>query len=104
MDAKIAASRGSQGELLRQAAMRGDTARVRELLESDAAPIDSPDSQGRTALLLAIIHRREAVTRELLKLGANPSIPDIDGQTALSIAQDQDDAAMVRTLVQAGAR
>jgi Ankyrin repeats (3 copies) len=93
----------SDSELL-QAAARGDVARVRSLVQMNAASINARDTRGRTALLLAVLHRHESVVRALLQGGADPNIGDADGRTPLAVARDQNQLPVAEALLQAGAR
>ena len=94
----------SQNALLQQAVTRGDAARVRALLQMSTVSINSRDVSGRTALLLAVLYRHEAVVRVLLERGADPNIGDADGRTPLAAARGENQLAMVMALLQAGAR
>jgi hypothetical protein len=94
----------SQGDLLQQAAVQGDVGRVRALLRVNAGSINARDTRGRTALLLAVLHRRDSVVRALLARGADPNIADADGRTPLAVARDQNQLPMVEALLRAGAR
>jgi hypothetical protein len=94
----------SESTLLQQAAARGDVMRVRSLLQMESISIDARDASGRTALLLAVLHRHEEVARALLERGADPNIADADGRTPLAVARDQNQGPMVEALLQAGAR
>ena len=88
-------------DLLRAAA-NGDFAAVATLL-SQGAGIDSRDSNGMTALLLAVDGRRHDVVRFLLKKRANPDVTDKWGQTALMLAAGRNDSVSIRLLLDARA-
>jgi hypothetical protein len=94
----------SQSALLQQAVARGDAPRVRALLQMSSVSINARDVSGRTALLLAVLYRHEAVVRVLLERGADPNIGDADGRTPLAAAREENQLAMVKALLQAGAR
>ena len=95
----------SASELLQQAAARGDVALVRSLVQTNtASTINARDTSGRTALLLAVLHRQESVVRALLEEGADPNIADAEGHTPLAVARDQNQLPVVEALLQAGAR
>jgi hypothetical protein len=93
----------SQSALLQQAVARDDAPRVRALLQMSTSSINARDVSGRTALLLAVLYRHEAVVRVLLERGADPNIGDADGRTPLAAARDENQLAMVKALLQAGA-
>jgi len=94
----------ASGSELLEAAARGDVARVRALVQMNAASINSRDTSGRTALLLAVLHRHESVVRALLEGGADPNISDADGRTPLAVARDQYELPVTEALLRAGAR
>jgi hypothetical protein len=93
----------SQSALLQQAAARGDAPRVRAILQMSTVSINARDVSGRTALLLAVLYRHEAVVRVLLERGADPNIGDDGGRTPLAAARDENQLEMVTALLQAGA-
>ena len=96
------AAAASDNELL-QAAASGDVAQVRSLVQMSAVSINARDPRGRTALLLAVLHRHESVVRALLDGGADPNLGDADGRTPLAIARDQNQLTVAAALLQAGA-
>jgi Ankyrin repeats (3 copies) len=71
---------------LREAASRGQTARVAALL-AKGLPVDAADSRGRTALMLAAQQGRAEAVRLLLGKGANPRARDKSGFTAWGLAK-----------------
>lgn len=91
-----------RGEALGQAASRADLAR--SLLQPPTAAINARDSNGRTALMLAVMHDQTSVVRELLARGADPNIADASGHTPLAIARDENRRALISALLAAGAR
>jgi len=91
-------------ELLHEAAARGDVRWVRSILQMYNVPINAPDADGRTALMLAVRNRQEAAVRELLGRGADPNIADADGRTPLEVARDRHELSIFDALLQAGAR
>jgi hypothetical protein len=93
-----------QGEALRQAAARGDLERARALLQQPAVPINARDRNGRTALMLAVMHGQASLVRELLSRGADPNIPDARGRTPLAMARDENQGPLIDALLAAGAR
>jgi ankyrin repeat protein len=76
---------------------------ARALLRNGSVDINSRDRNGRTALMLAVIYRHEALVRELLERGADPNSADAQGRTPLSVAQEQNQRGMAALLRQAGA-
>lgn len=91
-------------ELLHEAAARGDVSRVRSVLRMYNVAINAVDADGRTALMLAVLHGQEAVVRELLGRGADPNIADTTGRTPLEVARDRNELSIFDVLLQAGAR
>ncbi len=79
------AQREANEERLRDAALNGDTALVRTLVEQ-RVDIDSQDAAGSTALMLAAFYGRLPVVELLLSAGADLSPIDSRGQTALQRA------------------
>jgi ankyrin repeat protein len=71
---------------LHRAAMRGDLARVSELLTSDV-DLDETDEQGRAPLHWAAMNGHRAVAAALLKAGATVNVRDRNGRTPLSWAE-----------------
>lgn len=63
--------------------------------------LDSRDSAGRTALMLAASEGRVEICRLLLDGGADPALIDADGQTALELARDRGRDAVVDILTPA---
>lgn len=72
-------------EPLREAASKGENARVNALL-AKGLPIDAADIKGRTALMLAAQHGRAETVRLLLSKGANARARDKSGFTAWGLA------------------
>jgi hypothetical protein len=70
---------------LREAASKGQTARVAALL-GKGLPIDGADTTGRTALMLAAQYGRAETVRLLLSKGANARARDKSGFTAWGLA------------------
>jgi ankyrin repeat protein len=73
------------GDSLRQAASRGDLRELRSLLDA-GADIDSRDTDGRTALMLATLNGRLDAVQLLLAHGADRAIADTRGVTPLAAA------------------
>ncbi|MDO9405641.1 MAG: ankyrin repeat domain-containing protein [Polaromonas sp.] len=73
--------------VLHTAARIGDLAEVERLLmASGGTSLNSPDSAGRTPLMLAALHGHVAIVRRLLAAGANPALVDRDGRNARALA------------------
>jgi len=90
-------------ETLQQAADRGELAALRRLLGANA-DIDARDSQGRTALMHAVLHGQERAVELLLAAGASPVVADTDGTTPLQAAEAAGERAIVEALQRYGAR
>jgi ankyrin repeat protein len=84
------------------AAMHGDTAQVRRLLE-EGADVNVGQADGATALHWAAYHRDAQLAELLLKAGAHPSAANREGSTPLWLAASQGDATMIKTLLEGGA-
>jgi hypothetical protein len=66
-------------------------------------PVDTPNSQGDHALLMAIQGRYVDLAAEILKAGANPNLPDQNGYTPLiELAAFCDETKLVAAVIQAG--
>jgi ankyrin repeat protein len=89
--------------LLRQAAETGDIHGLQMLLE-DRNGIDARDADGRTALMLAVLHRHSDAVDALLAHGADPNAADAHGTTPLQTAEATDQSAVAAALRRAGAR
>lgn len=72
---------------LQAAAGRGDVEALRRLLADPAARVDTPDADGRTALLAAVLAQQPAAVRLLLEAGADPGRADRAGLTPRTAAQ-----------------
>jgi Ankyrin repeats (3 copies) len=92
-----------RGEALRQSADSGDLPGLRAVLDEKVS-IDSRDSSGRTALLLAVLSGRDAVVTALLARGADPNISDAYGETPLHAAIAANRTEIAQALRGAGAR
>jgi ankyrin repeat protein len=84
------------------AAMRGDEAAVRVMLEADASP-SAPQLDGSTALHWAAAHDDVALAELLLHAGADPVAANRAGATPLTLATTNGSAAMIERLLDAGA-
>ncbi len=85
---------------LHDAAISGDTATVRALLES-GADVNESDPNG-TPLAWAMFGRQAEVAMLLLEHGANPNT-DVAGQTPLVMAIMQNNPVLVEAILAAGA-
>lgn len=91
------------------AAAAGDAARVRELIERDAALANAYASDGFTPLGLAAFFKRRDVVRELLRHGADPSAASRNAarfaplHSAVATDAAPVDIEVVRALLDAGA-
>jgi hypothetical protein len=92
-----------RGEALRRSAGSGDLPGLRAVLDEQVS-IDSRDTSGRTALLLAVLSGRDAVVTALLARGADPNISDAYGETPLHAAIAASRTEIAQALRRAGAR
>ncbi len=88
---------------LRHAAGSGDMPALRSALERRPL-IDARDADGRSALMLAVLHGRGDAVDELLAAGADPNAADVHGTTPLQAALDGAQADIAAALRRAGAR
>jgi ankyrin repeat protein len=109
LKAHVAALRpdGSVSELvesLREAAGRGDLARLTELLDAHPELIDEPGGEGvRTALHQAVFGKSEAAVRLLLERGADPNIRcEGDNAYPLHFAVEKNLVPIIHLLVEHG--
>ncbi|CAL8470996.1 g10538 [Coccomyxa elongata] len=72
-----------QTEAFLLAAQRGNSTKVRRMLQHEGQPPDSSNFEGRTALMLAAMHGHRDVALALLGAGADPNVRDKEGSTAL---------------------
>jgi Ankyrin repeats (3 copies) len=91
------------GAELRRSANLGDLPGVAALL-GGKVDIESRDSAGRTALLLAASNGRAAVVTALLARGADPNATDSYGDTPLHAALAGNHVEIANALKRAGAR
>ena len=88
-------------EPLVDAAKRGDTAAVRDLVSLDAG-VNTPEADGTTALHWAAYHEDLEAVGLLLDAGATVT-PNRYGATPLSVACVNGNAAIIERLLQVGA-
>jgi ankyrin repeat protein len=84
------------------AAMKGDRAAVRLLLQKKA-DVNAPQPDGATAIEWAAYRDDLEIADVLIAAGANPKIPNREGATALQLASLHGHAAMIQKLLDAGA-
>ncbi|PYS02419.1 MAG: hypothetical protein DMG12_13920 [Acidobacteria bacterium] len=84
------------------AAMKGDQAAVRTLLEQHA-DVNAPQADGATALHWAVFRGDKEMVDILIRAGANVKAANREGATPLSLACTNGDAAIIAALVNAGA-
>lgn len=91
-------------DALLHAAKNGDQERVNALLKH-GAQINARDfDNGRTSLMIAIVHGQSLVAAELLKVAdININIRDKHGRTACMYAAREGDGLFLKTLIEAGA-
>jgi len=87
---------------LHLAAERGDLQSLQAALDH-LTDINSRDEAGRTALLLATLHKQTKAVTLLLAHGADPNIPDASGLTPLQAATKGGKSAIIAALKGAGA-
>jgi ankyrin repeat protein len=84
------------------AAMKGDEAAVRRLLQ-EGADANAPQADGATALHWASYRGDDGLALLLLEAGANPSAANREGATPLWLAATRGDAKMLTALLNGGA-
>jgi ankyrin repeat protein len=84
------------------AAMKGDKAAVRALI-AQKADVNTPQSDGATAIQWAAYRSDVEMADMLIKAGANVKVANREGATALWLAAINGDAAMLSRLLAAGA-
>jgi ankyrin repeat protein len=88
--------------LVADAAMRGDNAEVRRLLEQ-GVDVNAGQGDGATALHWAAYHGDAPLTKVLLDAGAKPGAANREGSTPLWLASQRGDAAVIEVLLDGGA-
>jgi ankyrin len=84
------------------AAMRGDKAAVRTLIQQKA-DVNAPQPDGATALHWAAYRADKELADILIKAAANPRVANREGSTPLWLASINGDATMIGMLIAAGA-
>ena len=82
---------------LMYAASTGRTDTVKLLLKHGAI-VNSPGPQGENALMMAAVGDHDAVVRQLLAAGADPSIRDLEGRSAADWARMKNHTALGQDL------
>lgn len=98
-----AVSGRAEEETLRQLALEGDLDRVKELLDS-GTKFDSPNPDGRTALMSAAYNGHTEIVKVLIEKGASVDRRDLMGRTALLYAATGPFPETVKTLLEEGAQ
>jgi ankyrin repeat protein len=89
---------------LHEAALVGDLASTRTLLQAKADPNRRETANGGTPLHVACFQGQFEIARTLLKAGAQPNVRDKEGFTPLFQAKDQGYPELVKLLRAAGGR
>jgi len=98
----ITANLAAAGSDIADAAMRGDRAEVRTLLQKKT-DVNVPQADGATAMQWAAYRGDLEMARMLIAAGADVKKPNRNGSTPLWLDSVNGDAAMVRALLEAGA-
>jgi hypothetical protein len=88
---------------LREAAQSGNVQRLEALL-AEHIDIDARDANGRSALMLAVVHDQKEAVTSLLAAGADPNAADTSGTTPLEAAIAAARPEIAAALRRAGAR
>ncbi len=97
----IAALSAGRSEVA-DAAMRGDTAAIRTLVQQKA-DVNAPQADGATALHWAVYRGDKTMADLLIRAGANVKAANREGSTPLWLAATNGDAAILSALLTAGA-
>ena len=101
-DDYIIGSDKSDGQVLREAAMEGNSVNVKQLISGNT-DVNASLSDGRTALMLAAFNGHVSVMDLLLNAGAEVDLKDEYGRTALMYASTGPFPDAVRLLLENGA-
>ncbi len=97
-----AVAKAESADLMRQAALDGDLEQVKAFLDAGADP-NTPDPDGRMALMFAAFNGHSEVVLELLARGAGIDRRDLMGRTALLYAATGPFPETVKILLDKGA-
>ena len=105
VEAQVAPSKSEQAAYvgLHAAAQAGDVPRIKQLLASKA-DINTRESYGRTALMIATYAGHLDVVAMLMEAGADSGLLENDKYDALTIAAVDGNTAMVKLLIDKGAK
>lgn len=78
--------------------LNGELEDIISWLVEQGADIEAVDAEGKTALILAVRHKRKEAVRELLSLGADRDKRDSDGYDAHDYAEEGGDSEILRLL------
>jgi ankyrin repeat protein len=95
-------SEGGILTLVFRAAEHGDEAELAQLLPTLSVPVDTPGSDGDTALHLASLYGHVGCARILIDAGASPDTPDEDGAIPLHDAAAGGYTELVELLLDRG--
>jgi uncharacterized protein len=98
----LSAAAFGAGSPLADAAMRGDHAAVRTLLQQKA-DVNAPQPDGATAIQWAAYNNDLTMADMLIAAGADVKLANNDGATPMRLAAINGSAAMIEKLIQAGA-
>ena len=93
----------AQDRKFARAAMKGDLARMKELVAAGQDPRARLGGGGETALFFAAWKGKTDIVSWLLEVAGEPDTQDNQGRTALWVASDFGHAEVVRLLLEAGA-
>ncbi|RYY65202.1 MAG: ankyrin repeat domain-containing protein [Chitinophagaceae bacterium] len=97
-----AAKKAANEQPLHRAARAGDVQKLQRLLRR-GAPIDSPDAEGRTALMAALLAWQYEAASLLLDAGPDLSLTDRAGHTALMWAAYRNQPSLLQRMIARGA-
>ncbi|HDS03097.1 MAG TPA: hypothetical protein ENN72_05245, partial [Firmicutes bacterium] len=81
--------------------LNGELEDIISWLVEQGADIEAVDAEGKTALILAVRHKRKEAVRELLSLGADRDKRDSDGYDAHDYAEEGGDSGIIHLLREA---
>ncbi|XP_070568618.1 ankyrin repeat domain-containing protein 6-like isoform X8 [Ptychodera flava] len=91
---------GQLSDKLRLAASKGQTARIKELLESGAT--FEPDKNSRTAVHYAALNGHATTIKACIQQGCEPDIQDVAGRSPMHLAVTDGHVEAVRALIEEG--